>query len=1422
MATPDRYIVDLAGTKKTSFKVGSSFALLTSRNINTAAGELTGGGDLSADRTLGLANTAVAPATYGSASVVPEITVDAKGRITAAVNRTITPGGIGASALGHTHATSDIINLYQYGITGVKSLTGGGTLAADRTMELVNDAASPGTTQYYGTNGSGTKGWFSLLGQNLVGLETSGITGLLTLTKAGSTPRTLTAPDATGTIRLVEDLYASLAFDTGAGAPSYGEGKLYWDNNDHTLAVMTEVNGVTVQVGQEEVVRARNQTGSTITNGQVVYVNGASGSRPTVALALATSTLSDKVIGICTYDIAHNAVGYITRGGLVRDVDTFAWAEGTELYVSDSVAGGLTSTPPVAPNHAVRVGVVLYSHSSNGIIMVHVDTGNSLNDLHDVHLSAPADKNALRYVTANTRWENTNQGAWLDTAQSFSALQTLSAGAIVSDLTSTYMVVAGASGRLQNSAIIQGSITGAMTISKSGTTARAYTFPDAAIVMSGSAVALTSGRVPYVTTGGLLTDSATLTFGGSDFSLAPTDATVYSSSAAQGDLGARYVVNNLNNNNDRIAQIVFRQRNSATYDSSIGASGGSSAFLFFKVLGTERFSISSAAIAASLPVTCSSTLSCTSLTASGLTSGRVPYVSTGGLLIDSAALLFSGTLLTYGDGTGSPSFVINGAAGNVKNIRLSSAGSRRWEFGGNNVAESGANAGTPWIVAAYSDTGSFIDIPLTILRAAGGAITLARPVTCSSTLSATSLTATGLTISRVPFSGVGGLLQDSDLFTFSTTAGLAVKNTTAGATSLAQIFVENDAAVGFNVRSYSSASTTTRYGITLANWALLEASGGSNAGVVIGSIANVPVVFGQNNAERFRFNATAFTSLLPITVPNGTAAAPGIRTTANAHGLYDAAATSLGLAVAGISAALIGAPNGTTYGGSLQLRSPSAGEVGAVFNGSRSDGAVYLSGSNGYAGGGGVRLFGNTHASKANYVEFTRGNTVSAYFDGSGGLTCVGTVTVPNGTAAAPGLRVTSEASGLFRASSATLGVATAGAHALTLGGPGGTFGAYIGFLTPSAAEYSSFFNSRTDTYMAISGGTGPANSGNIRIYGSTHATKVSYIEFLRANTVSAYFDGSGVFTLNTTTDATTLGTAAVVALGGLSVAKNIIGGQALNLGSIASTQIQSTAGRILLSSSATDVTSKATFILNAHYTNAEEPFGTILASSNAATNLLMLGGGSASYNAATSVAIYTGATSTTVTGTDRFNVDSTGIITISNTTNATTVSDGSVRFAGGISVAAGKDIVGGGLFKSISGSNYIQLGAAATSIVASNGTQTATLGMAAANDGIATGSLAGDIVLSAPTASARILISAGRLVLLDTTDATTTTDGSLSLPGGISCAKSFVSTASSAGAHYWGPSGTDGSVRVYGNGSGALVVEKRVSGSWTEIGRFA
>lgn len=134
----------------------SGEALHAGRSISTTSGQLTGGGDLTANRTLGLA-TAGTAGTYAWPS---SVTTDAYGRVTAATGTSSVaqncilagPAAGGSGALSCRAAvvadSADLSSLYAVvgrTITAGTGLSGGGSLAADRTISLANTAVTPGS-----------------------------------------------------------------------------------------------------------------------------------------------------------------------------------------------------------------------------------------------------------------------------------------------------------------------------------------------------------------------------------------------------------------------------------------------------------------------------------------------------------------------------------------------------------------------------------------------------------------------------------------------------------------------------------------------------------------------------------------------------------------------------------------------------------------------------------------------------------------------------------------------------------------------------------------------------------------------------------------------------------------------------------------------------------------------------------------------------------------------------------------------------------------------------------------------------------------------------------------------------------------------------------------------------------------------------
>jgi hypothetical protein len=80
-----------------------------------------------------------------------------------------------------------------------------------------------------------------------------------------------------------------------------------------------------------------------------------------------------------------------------------------------------------------------------------------------------------------------------------------------------------------------------------------------------------------------------------------------------------------------------------------------------------------------------------------------------------------------------------------------------------------------------------------------------------------------------------------------------------------------------------------------------------------------------------------------------------------------------------------------------------------------------------------------------------------------------------------------------------------------------------------------------------------------------------------------------------------------------------------------------------------TNATTKNSRITQPHYTNSEEPVGLIRGQSTATVNAVSIGGGSGVLNAATQIGFFTGATNTTLDGTERMRIDSSGNVSISS-----------------------------------------------------------------------------------------------------------------------------------------------------------------------------
>ena len=160
-------LTGLSGLGTSGLIVNATGGTYATRSITAGTAiSVTNGDGISGNPTVSLPNTAVIPADYGSSTAIPVLTIDQQGRVTTAGTTYIAPIWY--------NITGTPTTLAGYGITdavpntrtvqGQYSITGGGALSSNITLNLVNDTNVPGNSKYYGTDNVGNKGWYTLVG----------------------------------------------------------------------------------------------------------------------------------------------------------------------------------------------------------------------------------------------------------------------------------------------------------------------------------------------------------------------------------------------------------------------------------------------------------------------------------------------------------------------------------------------------------------------------------------------------------------------------------------------------------------------------------------------------------------------------------------------------------------------------------------------------------------------------------------------------------------------------------------------------------------------------------------------------------------------------------------------------------------------------------------------------------------------------------------------------------------------------------------------------------------------------------------------------------------------------------------------------------------------------------------------------------
>ncbi len=187
-----------------------------------------------------------------------------------------------------------------------------------------------------------------------------------------------------------------------------------------TSGIYTISNTMTsVETSASVVTTVFNKTGASIPKMTAVYINGGQGDLPTIQKALATADISSAG----TYGITYEAIDNMSSGrvivlGALTGLNTDQFnptapagdVNGSVVYLSPTVSGGLTTNKPYAPYHIVAMGTIVRTHQNEGVIEVRVQNGYELEELHNVAVTGAINGQFLQYNGVSGLWIPSSSG----------------------------------------------------------------------------------------------------------------------------------------------------------------------------------------------------------------------------------------------------------------------------------------------------------------------------------------------------------------------------------------------------------------------------------------------------------------------------------------------------------------------------------------------------------------------------------------------------------------------------------------------------------------------------------------------------------------------------------------------------------------------------------------------------------------------------------------------------------------------------------------------------------------------------------------------------------------------------------------------------------------------------------------------------